>query len=161
MRILGGLFFAMMFAGGLSAQYRGNVQPHLTGGPGNAVFPGGTADNNPGLVRVTPSAAYPGGGGPRLILPGTTTGQARRRVPGTSYVYAYPIYVPLYDPSAYAEPAPAAATAPTQPATTICSPSRITRSTRRWPTGWMAIRCTTSPAETRTNRLRSPRLTAI
>jgi len=118
MRILGGLFFAMMFAGGLSAQYRGNVQPHLTGGPGNAVFPGGTADNNPGLVRVTPSAAYPGGGGPRLILPGTTTGQARRRVPGTSYVYAYPIYVPLYDPSAYAEPAPAAATAPTQPAPT-------------------------------------------
>jgi hypothetical protein len=118
MRILGGLFFAVLLAGGLSAQYRGNIQPIVIGGAGNAVFPAGTSANNPGLTRVNPGVAYPGGGGPRLMIPGTTTGQSRRSVPGTSYVYAYPIYVPFYDPSAgYADPgaAPAPAPAPTQP----------------------------------------------
>jgi hypothetical protein len=118
MRTLGGLFLAVLFAGGLSAQYRGHIQPFVIGGTGNAVFPGGTSANNPGLTRVNPGVAYPGGGGPRLMIPGTTTRQPRSGIPGTSYVYAYPIYVPFYDLSAYAEPGPAAAPAPapTQPA---------------------------------------------
>ena len=116
MRTLGGLCFAVLFAGGLSAQYRGNNQPIMTGGAGNVIFPGGTAANNPGLTRVTTTAAYPGGGGPRLMVPGTATRQPRRAVSGSPYVYAYPIYVPLYDPSAYADPGPAAAPAPSAPA---------------------------------------------
>jgi hypothetical protein len=111
MRTLGGLFFAVLFAGGLSAQYRGNTQPFVTGGAGNAVLPGGTSANNPGLKRVPPNVVYPGGGGPRLVIPGTTT-RPRYGISGTSYVYAYPIYVPFYDSSAYAEPAPAAVPAP-------------------------------------------------
>jgi len=117
MRTLGRLFLVVLFAGGLSAQYRGNIQPFVIGGPGNAVFPGGTSANNPGLTRVTPNVAYPGGGGPRLMIPGTTTRPQRSGFPGTSYVYAYPIYVPFYDPSAYAEPAPPAV--PAQPAPSV------------------------------------------
>jgi hypothetical protein len=121
MRTLGGLFVALLFAGGLSAQYRGNFQVSVTGGPGNAVFPGGTAANNPGLVRITPNVVYPGGGGPHLTVPGTTR-KPRSAATGTSYLYAYPVYVPVYDPSAYADSAPDAAppAAPSgQPAPTV------------------------------------------
>ena len=117
MRTLGGLFVAMLFAGGLAAQYRGRIQPIVTGGPGNAVFPGGTAANNPGLIRITPNAIYPGGGGPRLGISGATARQPRYGIGSNSYLYAYPIYVPFYDPAAYADPAPAAP--PAQPAPTV------------------------------------------
>ena len=121
MRTLGGLFVALLFAGGLSAQYRGNVNLSVTGGPGNAVFPGGTAANNPGLIRITPNAVYPGGGGPHLGISGSAH-KPRPGATGTGYVYGYPFYLPLYDPSLYAEPAPdaAAPAAPSgQPAPTV------------------------------------------
>jgi len=120
MRTLGGLFVAMLCAGGLQAQYRGNPQPVVTGGAGNAVFPGGTAANNPGLIRITPNVVYPGGGGPHLTIPRTTPRQVRQGATGVSYLYAYPLYVPNYDPSAYGDPsAEAASPAAAQPAPTV------------------------------------------
>jgi hypothetical protein len=93
MRTLGGLFFAVLFAGGLSAQYRGNIHPFSTSG----------------------------GGGSRPAVSRATTRQPLYGIPGTSYFYAYPIYVPMYDPSAYAQPAaaPDSSPAPAQPAPTI------------------------------------------
>ena len=111
MRILGGLGFALLIAGGLFAQ-RGNYvnpTPVLTGGFGNVVYPGGTSATTPGLTRFNGNVVYPGGGGPKLLVPNANQpGRARRG--SNALVYAYPVYVGGYgygyDPSAM-EPAPA------------------------------------------------------
>jgi hypothetical protein len=96
------------------AQYRGNIQPYLTGGPGSVVYPAGTAATNPGLTRITPNVVYPGGGGPRLVVPNPNANQVRtvpRRGTTGSFVYAYPVYVGsyanMYDGAAYDGSAPA------------------------------------------------------
>jgi hypothetical protein len=104
MRILAGFAIAVLLSSSGFAQYRGNIQPYVTGGFGSVVYPAGTAATNPGLTRITPNVVYPGGGGPRLVVPGTTVRPARRAA-GGSYVYAYPVYVgsygSMYDGSAY------------------------------------------------------------
>lgn len=105
MRTLGGLSIALLLAGGVFAQ-RGNynnIQPFLTGGFGNVVFPGGTSATVPGLQRFNPNVVYPGGGGPRLIVPNPNRqgrgdhgyggrGFGDNRYAGSWFGY-YPLYV--------------------------------------------------------------------
>ncbi len=102
MRTLGGLALALLCGGAGLAQHHGSIQPFVSGGFGSVVYPAGTAATNPGLTRITPNVVYPGGGGPRLVVPNATG--AIRRVPrqanGTgSFVYAYPVYVGSYGTS--------------------------------------------------------------
>jgi hypothetical protein len=105
MRTLG---IALLFCGSVFAQYRGTfsgAQPVVKGGFGSVVFPAGTPATNPGLQRITPNVVYPGGGGPRLVIPGSANNGLRaqpRRSNTGSYVYAYPVYV-----GNYSEPTPA------------------------------------------------------
>ena len=136
MRALGGLSIALLMAGGLFAQFRGNggfsgATPRMTGGFGSVVFPGGTAATAPNITRSFGNVAFPGGGGPRLVVPGTITdptfglrfgatvagrtpvrtdGRGRRTTP----VYAYPVYVGGFYDSSYSYPIQAAV--PQQPA---------------------------------------------
>lgn len=104
MRTLGGLCLALVFTGGLFAQNRGGAQPFMSGAPANVLFPAGTPANNPFITRAPSNVVYPGGGGPHLVVPGTTPRVPRSSVGATPYVYAYPIYVPSYDPSSVAPP---------------------------------------------------------
>lgn len=93
MRVLAGLSMPLLFASALFGQYHFGA-PIVTGGFGNAVYPAGTAATNPNITRFTPNAVFPGGGGPHLVIPGTT-----RRTPVTTgsgaivVPYAYPVYV--------------------------------------------------------------------
>jgi hypothetical protein len=83
MRAVGGLgfaLFALLFAGGLSAQSRAN---------------------NPSMPRFTPHPVYPGGGGSRGAAP--TPRLPRQGFTGASYVYVYPVYVPVTGPSPYVD----------------------------------------------------------
>lgn len=132
MRILGGLSIALLLAGGLFAQ-RGNfvnTQPFLTGGFGNVVYPGGTSATVPGLQRFTPNVVFPGGGGPRLVVPNPNhQGHNLQRNRGSS-VYAYPLYVGGfgygygYDPSYGGDPSamPPPPQAQQQPPVTVVYP---------------------------------------
>lgn len=101
-----GFAIALLLCGSGFAQYRGSIQPYVTGGFGSVVYPAGTAATNPGLTRITPNVVYPGGGGPRLVVPNPnlSTRPVRRGTTG-GYVYAYPVYVgsygSMYDGSAY------------------------------------------------------------
>jgi hypothetical protein len=106
MRSFGGFCIALLLAGGLLAQTRttGGTAPFVTGGFGNILYPAGTPATNPGIVRYTPNIVFPGGGGPRLVVPGSKTYPAVRNNFGTPLVYGYPVYVGGYggyDPSAY------------------------------------------------------------
>ncbi|MDR3699891.1 MAG: hypothetical protein P4L56_09675 [Candidatus Sulfopaludibacter sp.] len=107
MRTLVGFAIALLVSCTGFAQYRGSTQPYVTGGFGSAVYPAGTAATNPGLQRITPNVVYPGGGGPRLVVPNTNGGANRgfRHGGNGSFVYAYPVYVGGYsgftDPSMY------------------------------------------------------------
>lgn len=101
MRIFGGLSLVLLLAGGLLAQHGNynNIQPFLTGGFGNVVYPGGTSATVPGLQRFTPNVVYPGGGGPHLVVPnpnrrgfGEHRGFGDRGYLGSSLGY-YPLYV--------------------------------------------------------------------
>lgn len=119
-RISIALVFAFgIFATGLPAQNRFGT-PAFTGGFPNAVFPGGTPANYPGLIRFTPSAVYPGGGGPHLAVPG----QRVHRYTGSRTI-AVPFAVPVYLGGGYDNtPAPPAAqppdvVSPPQPAPAI------------------------------------------
>lgn len=123
MRALISLAFALVFAtlGFGQSRFGGAGTPFISGGFPNAVFPGGTPANSPNITRFTPNYVFPGGGGPRLVVPGKgpqrytgTGGTAVFAVP-----YAYPVYVPNYDPSA--DPQQAAAP-PQQPNTTVVFP---------------------------------------
>ena len=100
MRTLVGFAIALLFTGSAVAQYRGSIQPYVTGGFGSVVYPAGTAATNPGLTRITPNVVYPGGGGPRLVVPNpnarTGVNRGVRRNATGSYVYAYPVYVGAY-----------------------------------------------------------------
>jgi hypothetical protein len=66
--------------------------PVLIGGFGNAVFPAGTPANSPNITRFNSNAVFPGGGGPRLVIPGRRpnrfTGSPIVAVPS-----AFPVYV--------------------------------------------------------------------
>ncbi|SPE39321.1 conserved exported hypothetical protein [Candidatus Sulfopaludibacter sp. SbA3] len=127
MRTLAGSAIALLCCCIGFAQYRGNVpsvQPYVAGGFGSAVYPAGTAATNPGIQRFTPNVVYPGGGGPRLVVPNANgNGNFQRRGNGGSYLYAYPVYVgsygsSVYDSSAYG----AGGQAPQQPNVTIIMP---------------------------------------
>jgi hypothetical protein len=131
MRMLVGFIAALLLAGSMYAQSRANYSnptPVVRGGVGSAVFPGGTPANSPGIQRFTPSVIYPGGGGPRLVIPNATNVRQQHRgtFGGTTggYIYSYPVYVggsygSVYDSSAYAaEPQPQAQ----QPNVTIVMP---------------------------------------
>ncbi len=114
MRTLVGFAIALAFSCSGFAQYHGSIQPYVSGGFGSVVYPAGTAATNPGLKRVTPNVVYPGGGGPRLVVPnpnGGVRGGVRRTNGNGSFVYAYPVYVgsygSMYDASAYDGGAPA------------------------------------------------------
>lgn len=106
MRTLVGSAIALLLCGVGFAQYRGSIQPYVTGGFGSVVYPAGTAATNPGLTRITPNVVYPGGGGPKLVVPNPNSNarNARRSTTG-GFVYAYPVYVgsygSMYDASAY------------------------------------------------------------
>jgi len=123
----------LLSAAGLLAQYRANpTTPFISGGFGSAVFPGGTSATTSGIVRFPPNVAFPGGGGPRLVVPFGSPFNSGFRRQGRStgsviYSYPYPVYVGNYsdysgggyvDPSAVppAGPPPqAAASAPAAP----------------------------------------------
>jgi hypothetical protein len=95
MRTLGGLFFALLFAAGLSAQYRGG---------------------NQSATRITPNVVHPGGGGPRPV--GTAPREPWHGIRTTIFMYGYPIYIPMTGPAAYVDPGQADPTqqaAPAQP----------------------------------------------
>lgn len=92
--------------------------PVFTGGFGNAVFPAGTPANSPNITRFTPNAVFPGGGGPRLVIPG----KRPNRYTGSPIVvlpYAFPVYVggSGYDNSYAQQPAQ-----PQQPNVTVVFP---------------------------------------
>jgi len=114
MRSLVGFAVGLLLCSSGFAQNRGNIQPFVTGGFGSVVYPAGTAATNPGLTRVTPNVVYPGGGGPRLVVPnpnGNAVRPSARRSTTGGFVYAYPVYVGsysnMYDASAYDGSAPA------------------------------------------------------
>ncbi len=128
MRTLVGLSAGLLMCGAALAQSHGSIQPYVKGGFGSVVYPAGTPATNPGLTRFTPNVVYPGGGGPKLVVPNPNAGLNRgvRRGGGTgSYVYAYPVYVGSYgsvlDPMGYDGGAPAAA-AQQQPGVTVVMP---------------------------------------
>jgi len=112
MRTLVGFAIALLACCTGFAQYRGSIQPYVTGGFGSVVYPAGTAATNPGLHRITPNVVYPGGGGPHLVVPNPNPGANRgyRRGGNGSFVYSYPVYVGGYsglvDPSMYDGSAP-------------------------------------------------------
>ena len=112
MRTLVGLAAALLICGTAFGQYRGGIQPFVSGGFGSVVYPAGTPATNPGLTRITPNVVYPGGGGPRLVVPNPNPGANRpiRRNSTGGFVYSYPVYVGSYsggvDPAMY-ESAPA------------------------------------------------------
>ena len=117
MRTLVGFAIAAVLPGMALAQYRANfssTQPVMTGGVGSVVFPGGTPANSPGIQRFTPNVLYPGGGGPRLVIPNANNGRTGRRFNngGASVMWGYPVYVggfgDMYDGSGYAGGAPPA-----------------------------------------------------
>ena len=118
MRILAGVSMSLLFAGALFGQYRFGT-PILTGGFGNAVYPGGTAATNPNITRFTPNAVFPASGGPHLVIPGSshrapvTTGSGAVVVP-----YAYPVYIG----GGYGDGSNAAPPAPQQPNVTVVYP---------------------------------------
>ncbi len=147
MRTFGGLSLALLMAGSLCAQFRGNpgfsaATPRMTGGFGSVVFPGGTAATSPGIQRNFGSVVSPGGGGPRLVIPGSVIdpsfglrlgatvagrdyfgrsdgGRGRRATP----VYAYPVYVGGFYDSSYMYPTtPVAAQEPAPQNITIIYP---------------------------------------
>lgn len=94
MRIAGGLFFALLLAGGLSAQYRGNYQS---------------------AMRITPNVVYPGGSGPRTGV--AAPREPRRGIRTTVFMYGYPVYIPVIASTAYVDPSqvdPNQAAAPAQ-----------------------------------------------
>jgi hypothetical protein len=84
MRIFAGFSMALCFAGTMLGQY------HIGApiGPGNALFPAGTAATNPNITRFTPNAVRPASGVPHPVRRGPiTTGTGAVVVP-----YAYPVY---------------------------------------------------------------------
>jgi hypothetical protein len=106
-------------------------QPALVGGFGNAVFPGGTPQNSPNVTRFMPNAVFPGGGGPRLVIPG----RGPQRYTGFrgsgigsgigSGVVAVPFAYPVYVGGGYDDPSaqpPAPEPQPQQPSTTVIFP---------------------------------------
>jgi hypothetical protein len=114
MRTLTGIGLSLVFAGGLFAQAKGGSAPFVAGAPGNAVFPAGTSANNPFITRVPSNVVYPGGGGPHLVVPGTTPRVPRTNVT-TPYYGGYSIYVPdYYDASTYGTVPGAAGAVPQQ-----------------------------------------------
>jgi hypothetical protein len=127
MRTIGGFCIALLLAGGGFAQnHAGSVQPVLVGGFGNVVHPGGTPATVPGLQRTTPNVVFPGGGGPRLVVPNPNGRQHRGNGNfggNNAAAYAYPVYIGGYgygyDPSYAAPPAPAE---PQQPNVTVVYP---------------------------------------
>jgi hypothetical protein len=118
MRTLCGLILGLLLVSGLFAQRTGGSAPYTVGGPGNVVYPAGTPATNPYITRVPANVVYPGGGGPHLVTPGTTPRAQRNN--GGGYVYAYPVYVPSYDPSMV--PAAPAQSAPAQPNVIVVYP---------------------------------------
>lgn len=103
------IFITALFAAVASGQTRFGATPFVAGGFGNAVFPGGTPANSPNVTRFTPNAVFPGGGGPRLVVPGRGpqryTGSGGAAIP---YAYPVPVYVGGgYDDSAAPPQAPA------------------------------------------------------
>jgi hypothetical protein len=133
MRVLNGFCIALLFAGGLFAQYRGSATPYITGGFPSVVHPGGTAATSPGIMRFQTNVVHPGGGGPQLRVPysngygngygrgngygyGYRYGRSNGNAGGYVYAYPYPVYVGggYYDPAAagyagYVDPSAAAA----------------------------------------------------
>jgi hypothetical protein len=111
MRLHIGIAAALLFSGAAFGQNRFGTPtfnsfgtPVLTGGFGNAVFPGGTPANSPNIIRFNSNAVFPAGGGPRLVIPG----RRQNRFTGSPIValpYAFPVYVggSGFD-SSYAEP---------------------------------------------------------
>lgn len=112
MRTLGGLFVALLLAGALSAQYRGNI----TGTVGNVLYPAGTPGSSPFITSAGSNVVYPGGGGVRTGIRGQRQSGigATPGIGGISYGYAYPVYVPAYDPSMYAAPTDGSSAPPAQ-----------------------------------------------
>jgi hypothetical protein len=94
MRALNGFCIALLFAGGLCAQYRGNATPYITGGFPSVVHPGGTPANSPGIVRYQTNVVNPGGGGPQLRVPFSPGYKRFARGTGSSIIYSYPF--PIY-----------------------------------------------------------------
>jgi hypothetical protein len=124
MRLHIGIAAALLFSGSASGQNRFGTPgfnfgtPVLTGGFGNAVFPAGTPANSPNITRFNSNAVFPGGGGPRLVIPG----RRPNRYLGSPIVAvpnAFPVYVggSGFDNS-YAQP-PAQ---PQQPNVTVVFP---------------------------------------
>lgn len=130
MKRAGGLFIAVVFAGGIQGQT-------ITRSFGSVIFPGGTSATNPNITRTFGSVVFPGGSpttpvvrtGPAIAPPafigrpssfnggnsfnrgsnagnsfnrGTGTPARGRRTVPASTVYAYPVYVPGYFDSSYA-----------------------------------------------------------
>ncbi len=134
MRTLGGLSIALLMAGGLFGQGRGNgwvnPTPRLTGNFGNVVFPGGTPATYPGVTRSFGNVVFPGGSGPKMVVPGTPASitdptfglrlgnTVAGRSPYSGYgrpgdrgrgqrgttVYAYPVYVGGFYDPSYSYP---------------------------------------------------------
>jgi hypothetical protein len=123
MRTLAGLSAALLFASALFGQYHYGA-PIVTGGFGNAVYPAGTAATNPAITRFIPNAVYPGGGGPRLVVPGSTRRAPVKTRPGAVVVpYAYPVYVGSgYTDGSYAQAPPAQQPNVQQPNVTVVYP---------------------------------------
>jgi len=124
MRTIGGFCIALLLAGGGFAQNRiGHTQPVLTGGFGNVLYPGGTPATVPGIQRFNNNVNFPGGGGPKLVVP-NLNGRPHRANGNNAAAYAYPVYIGGYgygyDPS-YAAP-PAAPAEPQQPNVTVVYP---------------------------------------
>ena len=129
MRALNGFCIALLFTGGLCAQYR-SATPYWTGGFGSVVHPGGTPANTPGLTRFQANVVNPGGGGPQLRVPfsrgygsGNGWGYGRHGKNSSSgfvFGYPYPVYVGggyggYSDPGAAGYVDPSAAPFPQQP----------------------------------------------
>ena len=74
---------ALLFASALFGQNRFGT-PVLTGGFGNAVFPGRYAMQTfRAITRFTPNAVFPAGGGPRLVIPGQRPTRLHRNGQGS------------------------------------------------------------------------------